>query len=81
MENSVFNFKNEPKEFLFVNAWQIGIKDGLFHISFGISTGVNEGEILRSFVMTPHGARKLLSYLEPLLKKKNPPEDFLRCRR
>jgi len=72
-EKKPFRFTNDATHIYFVDAWQYGVRDGLFYFSVGIKNKIEEntGEILFSFVMNPNSAKRFYSDLGRLL---NPPK-------
>ncbi len=82
MEQQPFKFKSEAKDFHYVDSWQYGVRNGLFHLSLGIKNDPanNEGEILYSVVMNPDIAKEFYKNLGMVLNPPSQPPDAPKSR-
>lgn len=81
MNKKPFKFKGSPKSYSYADCWQFGVRDGLFHLSLGLKTDLenNEGDFLHSFVMNPNNAKEMYRQLGRMLnppKQNEPPNRF-----
>jgi hypothetical protein len=69
-----FTFKNIPTDIKYIDAWNVGIKDGLFYLAIGSRNNLenNQGDCLFAFVMNPDTARLLLKQIQIFLEQ--PPQ-------